>query len=122
MVQLNEFQIFLLFFLEGVIISFIYDIFRSIRRNFKTGKILTFVEDIIFLTIFSIIFIISIIYYCNGEIRFFIFFALFLGIIIYFLTIGKKCVIILSSIVKLCKSFFTFILKIAKKLGNLFNI
>lgn len=122
MYEINEIREFLIFFLEGALISFIFDFFRSIRKNFKNNDFATFIEDFIFLSLISIIFIFSIIYFCNGNIRFYIFLAIILGIITYILTIEQKCVILLSSFVKIFISFFTFLLKIVKKLGKLFKL
>ena len=122
MQELNEIQEFLVFLLEGVIISFVFDFFRSIRNNFNSNDITTYIEDFIFLSLASILFIFSIIYFCNGIIRFYIVLGTIVGIGLYSLTLSKKCVIILTSIVKICKSFFTFLLKIVKKLGKFFKL
>ena len=122
MQELNEIQEFLVFLLEGVIISFVFDFFRSIRNNFNSNDITTYIEDFIFLSLASILFIFSIIYFCNGIIRFYIVLGTIVGIGLYSLTLSKKCVIILTSIVKICKIFFTFLLKIVKKLGKFFKL
>lgn len=122
MYELNELQQFFIFIIEGILISFIFDFFRSIRKNFKSGNLVTHIEDITFLSFVSIIFIFSIMRFCNGIIRFYIFLALFIGISLYALTLSKKCVIMLYEIVKLCKIFFTFLLKNFKRLGKLFNL
>ena len=122
MQEFTEIQEFLIFLVEGAIISFVFDFFRSIRKNFDWNDIITYIEDFIFLSLSSILFIFSIIYFCNGIIRFYIFLGISLGIAIYTLTLSKKCVIILSNVVKLCKYFFTFLLKIMKKLGKLFHL
>ena len=122
MQELIEIQEFLLFLAEGVIISFIFDFFRSIRNIFNSSDIATYIEDIIFLSITSSIVIFSIIYFCNGIIRFYIFLGIFAGISIYSLTISKMCVIMITGIVKKCKNFFTFLLKIVKELGKLFKL
>lgn len=122
MQELSEIQEFLIFMAEGAIFGFVFDFFRGIRKNFTPNVIATYIEDIIFLIFVSSIFIFSIIYFAMGILRFYIFLGVLIGIAIYALTISKKCVIILYYIVKLCKSFFTFLLKIAKKLGKLFKL
>lgn len=122
MPEFTELQRFLFFLVEGVLISFLFDFFRGIRKNFKSGNIATHVEDFIFLTIASIIFIYSIILICDGVVRFYIFLGVTLGIAIYSLTISKKCVILFKYIIKIFKSFFTFLLKFVKKLGKLFKV
>lgn len=122
MQDLNEIQEFLLFFAEGIIISFIFDIFRSIRNNFHTNDLVTYIEDIIFLSIVSLLLIYSILFFCNGVLRLYIFLGIFFGIGLYILTLSKKCVIILTGIIKICKNLFTFLLKIIKKLGKVFKL
>lgn len=120
--EFTEIQEFLIFLIEGAIISFVFDFFRSIRKNFNSNDIVTFIEDLIFLSIISVFIVVSIIYFCNGVIRFYIFLGIFLGIVIYALTLSKKCVIIFTVIIKLCKNFITFLLNILKKLGKLFKL
>ena len=48
-------KIFCIFFIIGLFIGFIFDIFRSIRKSFKTPDFLVAIEDIIFLFIIRII-------------------------------------------------------------------
>ena len=87
---MNEFQEFLLFVIEGALICFIFDIFRSIRNTFSAKGILIQIEDIVFLSIASAIFLYSVLYFCNGIIRLYFFIGLIVGILFYILTIGKK--------------------------------
>lgn len=96
-------QIFIFFIIIGIIIGIVFDFFRVIRKAFKTPDSITFLQDLTFF-IFSGSFIIySIIKLNNGEIRLFLFLGIFLGMLIYFLTISNLCVIILYVFVKICK-------------------
>lgn len=108
MYNFSQEQIFIFFFIIGIIIGVIFDIFRVLRKSFKTPDIITLAEDIIFLAISGILIIYSTIKLNNGEIRFFLFIAIFLGIFMYSLTISKICVIILYEFVKICKKIFLF--------------
>lgn len=112
---------FLYFCLIGIIISFIFDIFRSIRKNFKTSDILAYVEDILFVIISSFIIILGILKIANGILRFYLFLGLFLGITIYSLTFSKFCIIIINGIVVFCKKMSFFVLTFFKSIINLFN-
>ena len=105
MLSYTQGQIFILFFLLGIVIGSIYDIFRVIRKNFKTSDFVTQIEDIIFLIISGILILCFILKFCIGEIRFYVFIAIFLGILLYFLTISKPYVIILNIVVKFCKKY-----------------
>lgn len=111
-------QIFIFFFIIGVTIAIIFDFFRAIRKNFKSSDIATIIQDIMFLFISGSLIIYSIIKLNNGEIRLFIFIGIFLGILMYSLTISKLCVIILYEFVKVCKKIFLFPYFCYKKVFN----
>lgn len=114
MLSYTQGQIFILFFLLGIVIGSIYDIFRVIRKNFKTSDFVTQIEDIIFLIISGILILCFILKFCIGEIRFYVFIAIFLGILLYFLTISKPYVIILNIVVKFCKKILSFFVNLIK--------
>lgn len=114
MLSYTQGQIFILFFLLGIVIGSIYDIFRVIRKNFKTSDFVTQIEDIIFLIIAGILILCFILKFCIGEIRFYVFIAIFLGILLYFLTISKAYVIILNIIAKFCKKILSFFVNLIK--------
>ena len=44
----TEFNIFLAFILIGLIIGFLFDFFRILRRTYKTPDFITIIEDIVF--------------------------------------------------------------------------
>ena len=111
-------QIFIFFFIIGIIIGFLFDIFRVLRKSFNTPDLITLIEDILYLSITGVLIIYSIIKLNNGNIRFFIFVAIFLGILIYSLTISKLCVIIFYVIVESCKKIFLFPILLIKKIIN----
>ena len=122
MYNFSQEQIFIFFLIIGLIIGFLFDIFRVIRKVFKVPDSITIFQDIIFVTLSGILIINSIIKLNNGEVRFFLFIGICLGISMYSLTIGKICVIILYEFVKICKKIILFpffcykrIFKIRKK-------
>lgn len=108
----SQSKVFCIFFLLGIFINFIFDLFRGIRKSFKFSNIVVFIQDILFLSIAGFLFFRTLIIFNNGEIRFFMLIALCFGICIYTLTISKQCVIIVSVILKICKNIFKFIYKI----------
>lgn len=55
MLSYTQGQIFILFFLLGIVIGSIYDIFRVIRKNFKTSDFVNQIEEIIFVRIVRIL-------------------------------------------------------------------
>ncbi len=107
-------KIFCMFFIIGLFIGIIFDIFRGSRKVFKFSDIFVIIQDIVFLFISGLLFFRSIIVFNNGEIRFYVFLATFFGIIIYSLTLSNICVIIISVIFKIIKRLFEIIWKILK--------
>ena len=96
----EQIKIFSIFFILGIIISILFDIFRILRKNIKTNYLFTSIEDCIYIFIVGFLFLRSLIVFCNGNIRFYIFLAFFIGIITYILTIKNFCDIIISAIIK----------------------
>lgn len=45
----SQVQIFLLFFIIGIVISILFDFFKVLRKSFKTPDYITIIEDIIYL-------------------------------------------------------------------------
>ena len=109
-------RIFCLFFIIGLFIGLIFDLFRSFRKNFKMSNIFIDLQDIIFLIISGIMFFRSIVIFNNGDIRFYIVFATILGILIYVLTISESCVIIFNVVLKSVK----YIIKKSMELIKMF--
>jgi hypothetical protein len=50
-------KIFLIFFIVGIIVAFIFDIFRGFRKSFKFSNFIIYAQDIVFLGISRIIYI-----------------------------------------------------------------
>ena len=91
---LNQAYLFIIFCATGVLIGLVFDVFRIIRKLFKTPDFLTYIEDICFWIISGLILIYSIFIFNNGEIRLYMFIAISLGIITYILTFSRFFVII----------------------------
>lgn len=105
MQTLNQGQEFLCYYIIGIIICFVFDIFRSSRYIFKPSDIVTYIEDVIFIIFCAIIIITAILYISSGVLRFYIILAIGLGILTYSLTISKLCVIIFTNIFKLLEKY-----------------
>lgn len=113
----------LIFSLTGVVVGILFDIFRILRKTFKTPDFVTYIEDILFWILAGIILLFTIFTFNNGEIRIYIFVGIIFGFILYLLTISKYfvniCVTILSFVKKiiytpiniLCKFTNKFIIK-----------
>lgn len=105
---MNQLYIFLCFFLTGVIIGILFDIFRILRKSFKTWDIITYIQDFIFWILTGIILLYSIFTFNNGELRAFVFVGILLGITLYILLISKYFVKISVKIVSIIKEILYF--------------
>lgn len=118
----NQAYLFLIFTLIGIIIGFLFDIFRILRKSFKTNDIITYIEDIIFWIISGIILIYAMCKFTDGELRFYTIIGLSLGAIIYLLTVSKYVIKISVFVINILKKILLYplliIFKIYKNIKN----
>lgn len=126
----SEFSVFLAFVLIGIVISFIFDFFRILRRVYKTPDFITILEDIAFWLISGIILLLGIFVLNDGNIRAYLFLGLFSGICIYIVFISKTIMKIGTNIFQIFNKVFvipiykgyTFIIQIFfNAIKSLFN-
>lgn len=103
----RETMIFFFSLILGAGLGSIYDIFRILRIAFPSGNKLIFIEDGIFVLIFTVLTFLFSISFCNGYLRLFVLTGEILGFILYYFTVGM--VVIKCS--KVIISWFKFLLK-----------
>ena len=86
MLQLYNFCVFIVL---GIVISFIFDIFRILRKSFKTNNFFTYIEDISFWLISGYLIISAIFKFNDGELRAYLFIGILIGIAIYIILFTK---------------------------------
>lgn len=119
----NQAFLFIAFIINGILIGIIFDMFRVLRRTFKTTDIITYIEDAVFWIIAGLLTLYFIFYFNNGEIRFYIFLGIFFGIVIYMLLFSKYFIKINVSIIDFVKNIICKIISIILyPLKVLFNI
>lgn len=109
---INQAYLFMIFILNGVLIGITFDVFRILRRSFKTPNFITYIEDMLFWIISALIVMYSLFIFNNGQFRGYIFIGLFLGIAIYMLFFSKFIIKISVKIILFIKKFVLAILKI----------
>ena len=107
---INQAYLFLIFTINGVLIGLLFDVFRILRRSFKTADIITYLEDILFWILTGLILLYSIFTFSNGEIRFYMFLGIFLGCLLYMLTISKYFIKINVKIILTIKKIISVII------------
>lgn len=120
---INQFYSFLIYIGIGILITLIFDIFRILRKSFKTSDTITLIEDIIFVLIAGFLFIGSVFKFNSGEIRIYIFIGIALGCLIYLTTVSNFFIktsvniinLIKRIIIKIIITPFLFIYKVLRK-------
>ncbi len=112
---MNQLYIFLCFFLTGIVIGILFDIFRILRRSFKTWDIVTYIQDFIFWILSGVILLYSIFTFNNGELRAFVFIGILLGITLYILLISKYFIKIAVKIILIIKKILFYPINFIKK-------
>lgn len=93
--------IFFTVFYGGLIVGFIYDIYRGLRYYLNPKKIITFIEDLVFWIIATLVTFYILIKSNWGELRGYIFIGLFLGLYLYLKLLSKLIYPILLKILRL---------------------
>lgn len=108
----NQALLFVVFIINGILIGVLFDIFRVLRRTFKTTDLVTYVEDTLFWIITGLLTLYFIFCFNNGEIRFYIFLGILLGIIIYMLLFSKYIIKINMFIIGFIKNITNMIITV----------
>ena len=95
-----------IFIFVGILIGILFDIFRIIRKSFKTSDFITYLEDVLFWILTGIVLLFAIFAFNNGELRIYIFIALIFGMITYLLTISKYFITISVNLLNILKKIF----------------
>lgn len=118
----SQAHVFLIFVLNGIIIAFVFDIFRICRKSFQTPDWVTYLEDILFWFITCVLLAYSIYTFNNGEIRLYMIFGIIIGAILYILTISKyiikfsvKIIMFFKKIIDKILHFILYPIKIVLK-------
>lgn len=113
--SIEQLHIFSCFLFTGFLIGILFDIFRILRKSFRTSDILTYIQDFIFWILTGLILLYSIFTFNNGELRGYIFISIILGVILYFLTLSKYVIFIFTKIIAIIIYPFKIIWKFLNK-------
>lgn len=105
----NQTYLFIIFILNGFLIGILFDIFRILRKSFKTSDFVTSIEDIIFWILTAFIILYSVFKFNNGRLRAFIFVGIAFGVLIYILAFSKIFIKINLYIINFVKKIFHYL-------------
>lgn len=108
----QEAYVFLASVLAGLCICVIYDLLRVIRSFAKPSAAITDIEDILFWGISAIVMFFVVFYTNFGNVRWYEFFGVLLGSVLYFFTLSKLVYCILRKAIVFFLKIFIFFCKI----------
>ena len=108
--SVNQIYLFFLFILIGLLIGFTFDIFRLLRKKIKAPDYITYIEDILFWIITTLIILYSLFLFNNGQIRGYIFVGIIAGILIYILLFSRIIINVFSKIIDYLLKIFSLLL------------
>lgn len=112
----NQTYLFIVFTIVGIIIGVLFDIFRILRKSFKTKDIVTYMEDILFWILTGIIILFSMYKFSNGELRFFMIIGIIMGTLTYMITSSRYVIKISVFIIKIIKTIIVYPVKVVEKI------
>ena len=104
--SINQLYTLFVFILSGAVIGILFDLFRILRKSFKTPDIITYIEDILFWILTGLFLLYIIFKYSFGQLRIYMFVSLIIGIVIYFLTISKYFIKLNVKIIRIYKIYY----------------
>lgn len=108
----DEVYIFFAMVVLGGILGVLFDVFRVIRKVKKMNTAFVAVSDFVFLVCALILVTGGMLYFNNGQLRWFEFFGLFLGALIYFLLLSHIIICVFVKIIEVFTKIISYILKI----------
>lgn len=106
----NQTYLFIIFILNGFLIGILFDVFRILRKSFKTSDFVTGIEDIIFWILTAFIILYSVFKFNNGRLRAFLFVGIAFGVLIYILAFSKIFIKINLYIINFAKKVFYYLI------------
>ena len=114
--MINQLYILLSFFLAGISIGILFDVFRITRKSFKTPNIIIYIEDALFWILTGLIILTTTVICTDGQIRLYMILMIITGAFIYFLLVSKYFININVKILKILKSISKFITQPFRKI------
>lgn len=92
--------VFLATMYGGILIGFIYDLYRIFRAIFKPKKIATLIQDFVFWIVISIVATTVLLFSNSGQLRFYTFLGFMMGTILYNRLLSRVVITAVVSILR----------------------
>jgi len=111
----EQLKVFLYSFGLGFLLGILYDVFRILRMIFSFGKIMTFIQDFLYVVICAFLTFGFALVLNDGKIMFYIFFGECIGWLIYYFSLGSLALKISSAVINGVRSIIFGLKKLIKR-------
>ena len=105
-------MLFLQSCLLGIVLGFVYDIFRILRLALKSGVVVIFIEDILFWSMSAVVTFLFMLTENSGQLRVFVLLGECIGAVVYYLTVGALIMKISKAIIEAVKKLLHILYRI----------
>ncbi|WP_234117049.1 spore cortex biosynthesis protein YabQ [Clostridium hydrogenum] len=112
----NQFVFLIFNFIAGILAASLFDVYRVIRRFGNNNKILTVIQDILFLILSAIIIFTFLLYTNEAYLNGYVYIFMLIGVFFYMKLLSKIYIKFVSFIfnrllktLRICKNFMVFI-------------
>ena len=110
--ELTQAHLFYIFILTGILLGVLFDVFRILRKSFKTSDLITYIEDVVFWILAGFLLFYTVYKFNNGEIRSYVLLGIALGLTAYLIIFSKIFIKINVSIIVFVKNICIQIAKL----------
>lgn len=96
----------------GVLLGVLYDVFRILRLALPHGKIIVFVEDILYFFLITVISFAFVLLWADGVVRSFLLLGELLGGVVYFFTLSLLILKAAGLIIRAVKAVLHFLFRV----------
>jgi spore cortex biosynthesis protein YabQ len=110
----NQLYTFIITIATGILLGVLFDCYRVLRGTFSTKVVMTWVTDLLYWLIATVIVFLALIVSNWGELRFYVFLGIVSGVILYYRLLSLYAIRLFSAIVRSIKGMINLIRKIIR--------
>jgi spore cortex biosynthesis protein YabQ len=108
----NQMYGFLWSVFGGLVIGFVFDLFRLLRKCRRFSEVMVYFQDLVFWLLVTLIMFAAVYFGNSGQLRWYLFLGALLGVLFYMLALSKIFMAVFIAFVRFIINILAFIYKI----------
>jgi spore cortex biosynthesis protein YabQ len=108
----SQLYTFIITIATGILLGVLFDCYRVLRGTFRPRAVMTWVTDLLYWLIATVIVFLALVVSNWGELRFYVFLGIVSGVILYYRLLSLYAIRLFLAIVRLVKGIITLLKKI----------